>query len=350
MTKNKRKEEFKMKDRQNKVEKSFPLGSLPIRPRRLRQTQNIRALVEEVQLSKHQFIWPIFVTEIENVKTEIKSLPGVFRIPEKDLIKEINDAQKAGIKNIMLFPVIKPSKKDATGKESFCENGLMQRCIRFIKKECPEVVVFADVALDPYTTHGHDGVINDNNYVLNDETVKVLCKQSLSYAKCGVDFVCPSDMMDGRIGAIRGYLDEFNFINTGILAYSAKFASAFYGPFREAVGSGAQNLDKKSYQLSPSNPREAVREAQIDIKEGADIVMVKPGLPYLDIVTKIKEISPVPIAIYHVSGEYSMLKLGVQNKLFDEKRAVMETFMAMKRAGADIIITYYAKWACENLF
>ncbi len=326
------------------------IGHPHIRPRRLRHTQNIRSLVQEFTLNKNNLIWPIFVTEIETEKTEIKSLPGVFRIPLKDLLKEIGDAQSIGLNNIMLFPVIKKEKKDLTGKEAYSEQGLMQNCIRQIKESFPEIVLFVDVALDPYTEHGHDGITNNNNYVLNDETVEVLCKQALSYAQCGVDFVCPSDMMDGRIGAIRKYLDKHSYSNTGILAYSAKFASAFYGPFREAVGSGARNLDKKTYQLNYANSREAVRETLLDIREGADIVMVKPGLAYLDIVSKIKEISEVPIAIYQVSGEYSMLKLAAEHNIIDEKAAVYETFISMRRAGADIIITYYAKWACENLF
>lgn len=321
-----------------------------IRPRRLRQSQNIRALVQEFSLQKGNLVWPIFVTEIEEEKTEIKSLPGVFRIPPKDLLHEIREAQNVGINSIMLFPVLQKHKKDLFGKESYNENGLMQQCIRKIKETFPEIVLFVDVALDPYTEHGHDGITNEKNYVLNDETVEVLCKQSLSYAQCGVDFVCPSDMMDGRIGAIRSALDQHNYINTGILAYSAKFASAFYGPFRDAVGSGAKNLDKKTYQLNYANSREAVREAMLDIQEGADIVMVKPGLPYLDLVAKIKEVSEVPVAIYQVSGEYSMLKLAAENNIIDEKSAVYETLLSMRRAGADIIITYYAKWACENLF
>lgn len=333
-----------------KIQESLAIGHSHIRPRRLRQTPNIRALVQEFNLLKSNLVWPIFVTEIEDEKTEIKSLPGIFRIPEKNVLEEINLAMQVGVKSFMLFPRVKNEKKDLTGKEAYNENGLMQNCIRNIKKTFPDVILFADVALDPYTVHGQDGIINQDNYVLNDETIEVLCKQSLSYAQCGVDFVCPSDMMDGRIGAIRSYLDQHSYITTGILAYSAKFASSFYGPFRDAVGSGTKSTDKKTYQLNYANSREAVREAMLDIKEGADIVMIKPGLPYLDIVAKIKEMCEVPLAIYHVSGEYSMLKLAALNNIVDEKAAVMETLLSMKRAGADIIITYYAKWACENLF
>jgi porphobilinogen synthase len=320
------------------------------RPRRMRRNEAIRALVQEVHLSPNQLIWPIFVTEIEKEPTEIKSLPGVFRLPETHIVQEVQNALKLGLKHIMLFPVIHPSKKNPQGTESLNENGLMQRTIRLLKRECPEAILYADVALDPYTSHGHDGIVDSHNYVINDETVLVLREQSCSYARCGVDFVCPSDMMDGRIGAIREALDAQGFVHTAILAYSAKFASAFYGPFREAVGSGAQNLDKKTYQLSCTNPQEALREAQMDVEEGADMIMVKPGLPYLDILALIKQTVSAPLAVYQVSGEYSMLKMGAQQGLFDEKRAVWETFVALKRAGADAIITYYAKWACEHLF
>ena len=330
--------------------KKIQIGHEHIRPRRMRQSENIRKMVEETTLQKNQLVWPMFLSECDEEKKEIKSLPGIYRIPYKQIVQEIKDATQLGVQNIMIFPVIEKSKKDTLGKEASNENGFMQNCIRLIKENFPEIVLFADVALDPFTVHGHDGIIDENNCILNDETVEALCEQSLSYAKCGVDFVCPSDMMDGRIGAIRRYLDDHQYSNTSLLAYSAKFASAFYGPFREALGSGAKHLDKKSYQLNPANCREAIREVQLDIEEGADVVMVKPGLPYLDIVAKIKENSPVPVAIYHVSGEYSMLKLGVKHELFDEKKAVLETLLSMKRAGADIIVTYYAKWACENLF
>lgn len=327
------------------------IGHPHIRPRRLRSCEKIRALVQENELKKTDLIWPLFISEKGTARFSIPTLPGVDRIPYEEVLKEIELALEVGISAVMLFPVIDRNKKDLLGKESLNPNGLMQNCITLIKKTFPDLLVFGDVALDPYTTHGHDGIVNSSGqYVLNDETVEALCKQALSYAQCGIDFVCPSDMMDGRIGAIRNTLDREGCINTGILAYSAKFASSFYGPFRQAVDSGARGLDKKNYQLNPANTREALREAQLDIDEGADIIMIKPGICYLDIVSEIKKTSPVPLAIYQVSGEYSMLKLAAQNNIIDEKAAVSETLLSMKRAGADLIVTYYAKWACENLF
>lgn len=325
------------------------IGNSHIRPRRLRQNEQIRSLVQENSLQKSDLIYPMFISEKGTKKYDIPSLPGISRIPFDDLLHEIQEIQNLGIKGIMLFPVVDPSVKDPTGKESYNPNGLMQNSIRKIKENFPNILIFVDVALDPYTTHGHDGITNDAGYVLNDETVEALCKQSLSYASCGVDFVCPSDMMDGRIGAIRSALDKEGYIGTSILAYSAKFASAFYGPFREAVSSGARGLDKKTYQLNPSNSREAIKEALLDIEEGADMVMIKPGLPYLDIVTKVKSEVHIPVTIYQVSGEYALLKNAALHNLIDEKAAVYETLISMKRAGADLIITYYAKWVCENI-
>lgn len=329
--------------------KDLQIGHTQIRPRRLRLNQQIRDLVEENTLTNKDLIYPIFVSEPGTTKFEIQSLPGISRIPYQDILSEIEEINQLGIKGIMLFPVIDKNKKDLEGKESYNSNGLMQNTIRKIKEQFPNLVIFADIALDPFTTHGHDGIIDQNNYVLNDETVEVLCKQALSYAAAGVDFVCPSDMMDGRIAAIRHALDKEGFINTSILAYSAKYASAFYGPFREAVASGARGLDKKTYQLNPANCLEAIKEAKLDIEEGADIIMVKPGLPYLDILTKIKQQVDVPVAIYQVSGEYSLLKLAASHNLIDEKSAVYETMLAMKRAGANLIVTYYAKWICQNI-
>lgn len=331
---------------------TFPhlnIGNSHIRPRRLRKNENIRSLVEENTIKKSDFIYPIFISEKGTKSYEIPSLPGIARIPYELLLNEVENIINLGIKAIMLFPVIDKSKKDLTGKESYNPEGLMQNSIRKIKEKFPELILFADVALDPFTSHGHDGLINEDSYVMNDETIEVLCKQSLSYASCGIDFVCPSDMMDGRVSAIRSSLDKEGYITTSILAYSAKFASAFYGPFREAISSGARNLDKKTYQLNPSNSREAVRECLLDIQEGADMIVIKPGLPYLDIVSKLKSQSEVPIVIYQVSGEYSMLKYAASQNLIDEKSAVLETLLSMKRAGADLIISYYAKWVCENI-
>ncbi|BBH52947.1 porphobilinogen synthase [Fluviispira sanaruensis] len=327
----------------------LPIGNNHIRPRRLRINENIRSLVQENKLQKTDLILPLFISEKGTKRFDIESLPGVYRTPYDDLINEIDGIKKLGIHAIMLFPVIDISRKDLLGTEAYNPDGLIQNSIRKIKETFPDMIIFVDVALDPYTTHGHDGIINEKGYVLNDETVEVLCKQSLSYAACGVDFVCPSDMMDGRIAAIRTTLDTEGYTGTGILAYSAKYASAFYGPFREAISSGARSLDKKTYQLNPANSREAVREAILDIQEGADMVMVKPGLPYLDIVTRIKSESEVPVVIYQVSGEYAMLKCAAQNNLIDEKAAVLESLLSMKRAGADLIVTYYAKWICENI-
>ncbi|KAB8033752.1 porphobilinogen synthase [Fluviispira multicolorata] len=325
------------------------IGNAHIRPRRLRINKNIRSLVQENKLQKSDLIFPLFISEKGTKRYEIPSLSGIFRIPYDELLTEVEEIQKLGIKAIMLFPVIEGTKKDDYGTEAYNPEGLMQNCIRKIKETFPNMILFVDVALDPYTLHGHDGIIDEKGYVLNDETVEALCKQSLSYAACGVDFVCPSDMMDGRIAAIRTILDKDGYIGTSILAYSAKFASAFYGPFREAIASGARGLDKKTYQLNPANSREAIREAILDIQEGADMVMVKPGLPYLDILSKIKSQSEVPVVIYQVSGEYAMLKCAAQNNLIDEKAAVYESLISMKRAGADLIVTYYAKWLCENL-
>lgn len=329
--------------------KDLKIGHSQNRLRRLRLNSSIRDLVQEHSLHKNDLIYPIFISENGTSRYEISSLPGISRIPLQEIIDEMKEIDLLGIKGVMLFPVIDKNKKDLFGKESYNPNGLIQNAIRKIKEHFPHIILFADIALDPFTTHGHDGIVDQNNYVLNDETVEVLCKQSLSYAAAGVDFVCPSDMMDGRIAAIREALDKEGFINTSILAYSAKYASAFYGPFREAVASGARGLDKKTYQLNPTNSTEALKEAKLDIAEGADIIMVKPGLPYLDILTKIKQTVDVPIAVYQVSGEYSLLKLAAINNLIDEKAAVYETLIAMKRAGANLIVTYYAKWVCENI-
>lgn len=336
---------------QSNLTPRMEIGHPHIRPRRLRTTEKIRDLVQENHLRKSDLIWPVFVSEPGTPRFAIPTLPGVDRIPYEEVLKEVESAVQLGLCGIMLFPVIDKSKKDLLGKEALNPDGLIQKTIRQIKTHFPDLLIFADVALDPYTTHGHDGIVDaSGQYVLNDETTEVLCKQALSYAQCGIDFVCPSDMMDGRIGAIRKTLDHAGYINTGILAYTAKFASAFYGPFRQAVDSGARHLDKKTYQLNPANLREAIRETHLDIQEGADIIMVKPGICYLDILSEVKKISPVPVAIYQISGEYAMLKLAAQNNIIDEKSAVYETLLCMKRAGADTLVTYYAKWACENLF
>jgi porphobilinogen synthase len=291
----------------------------------------------------------LFIIEGENKKEKIDSMPGIERLSIDQLLIEAKEIVDLKIQAIALFPVISPDKKTLEAEESYNPDGLVQRAVRELKRSFPELAVITDVALDPYTSHGLDGVIDSDGYVLNDETVNILIKQSLSHAHAGADIVAPSDMMDGRIGAIRHALEEQGFIHTNILAYSAKYASSFYGPFRDAVGS-AGNLgksDKKTFQMDPGNSDEAIREVELDILEGADMVMIKPGLPYLDIVSKVKQTFGVPTFAYHVSGEYAMLKAASQNKWIDEKSTVLETLLCFKRAGADAVLTYYAKEAAK---
>jgi porphobilinogen synthase len=319
------------------------------RPRRLRRNPSIRSLVREAQLSVDDFIYPMFVMEGENQRVEIPSMPEAYRFTLDLLIKEIEEIYALGIKAIALFPAVPEEKKDLTGSESFNPEGLAQRAVRAIKAVIPEIIIFTDVALDPFTTHGHDGIIDDNGVILNDETVEVLVKMSISQAAAGTDFVSPSDMMDGRIGAIRQGLDANGFENVGILAYSAKYASAYYGPFRDALGSAPKSGDKKTYQMDPANAREAIKEVYLDIAEGADIVMVKPALAYLDIIAKVKEATNVPVAAYNVSGEYAMVKAAAQLGWIDEKKVMFETLLSMKRAGADIILSYHAKAVAQLL-
>lgn len=319
------------------------------RPRRLRRNPSIRSLVREAQLSVDDFIYPMFVMEGENERVEIPSMPEAYRFTLDLLVKEIEEIYALGIKAIALFPAVPEEKKDLTGSESFNPEGLAQRAVRAIKAAVPEIIIFTDVALDPFTTHGHDGIIDDNGVILNDETVEVLVKMSISQAAAGTDFVSPSDMMDGRIGAIRQGLDANGFENVGILAYSAKYASAYYGPFRDALGSAPKSGDKKTYQMDPANAREAIKEVYLDIAEGADIVMVKPALAYLDIIAKVKEATNVPVAAYNVSGEYAMVKAAAQLGWIDEKKVMFETLLSMKRAGADIILSYHAKAVAQLL-
>ena len=319
------------------------------RPRRLRRNPSIRSLVREAQLSVDDFIYPMFVMEGESERIEIPSMPEAYRFTLDLLVKEIEEIYALGIKAIAIFPAVPEDKKDLTGSESFNSEGLAQRAVRAIKAAVPEIVVFTDVALDPFTTHGHDGIIDDNGVILNDETVEVLVKMSISQAAAGTDFVSPSDMMDGRIGAIREGLDANGFENVGILAYSAKYASAYYGPFRDALGSAPKSGDKKTYQMDPANAREAIKEVYLDIAEGADIVMVKPALAYLDIIAKVKEATSVPVAAYNVSGEYAMVKAAAQLGWIDEKKVMFETLLSMKRAGADIILSYHAKAVAQLL-
>lgn len=319
------------------------------RPRRLRRNPSIRSLVREVHLSVDDFIYPMFVMEGENSRVEIPSMPEAYRFTLDLLIKEIEEIYALGIKAIALFPAVPEEKKDLTGSESFNPEGLAQRAVRAIKAVVPDIIIFTDVALDPFTTHGHDGIIDDNGVILNDETVEVLVKMSVSQAAAGTDFVSPSDMMDGRIGAIRQGLDANGFEDVGILAYSAKYASAYYGPFRDALGSAPKSGDKKTYQMDPANAREAIKEVYLDIAEGADIVMVKPALAYLDIIAKVKEATNVPVAAYNVSGEYAMIKAAAKLGWIDEKKVMLETLLSMKRAGADIILSYHAKAVAQIL-
>jgi len=278
-------------------------------------------------------------------------MPGIERLSIDQLLIEAKEIVDLKIQAIALFPVIASEKKTEDAEESYNSDGLVQRAVRALKRSFPELAVITDVALDPFTSHGQDGLIDSNGYVLNDETVDVLIKQALSHAKAGADIVAPSDMMDGRIGAIRNALEESGFIHTNILSYAAKYASSFYGPFRDAVGSSGNlgKSDKKTYQMDPGNANEAIREVELDIAEGADMVMIKPGLPYLDIVSNVKQTFGVPTFAYHVSGEYAMLKAASQNKWIDEKSTVLEALLCFKRAGADAVLTYYAKDAARWL-
>ena len=325
------------------------MSILTHRPRRLRKQEFNRSLVRENTLTANDLIYPLFVIEGENIKEKIESMPGIERLSIDQLLIEAKEIVDLKIQAIALFPVISSEKKTEDAEESYNSDGLVQRAVRALKRSFPELAVITDVALDPFTSHGQDGLIDSNGYVLNDETVKVLIKQALSHAEAGADIVAPSDMMDGRIGAIRNALEESGYKNTNILSYAAKYASSFYGPFREAVGSSESlgKSDKKTYQMDPGNANEAIREVELDINEGADMVMIKPGLPYLDIVSNVKQTFGVPTFAYHVSGEYAMLKAASQKNWIDEKSTVLETLLCFKRAGADAILTYYAKDAAK---
>ena len=327
------------------------MSILTHRPRRLRKQEFNRSLVRENTLSTNDLIYPLFIIEGENIKEKIDSMPGIERLSIDQLMIEAKEIVDLKIQAIALFPVISSEKKTEDAEESYNSDGLVQRAVRALKRSFPELAVITDVALDPFTSHGQDGLIDSNGYVLNDETVDVLIKQALSHAKAGADIVAPSDMMDGRIGAIRNALEESGFIHTNILSYAAKYASSFYGPFRDAVGSSGNlgKSDKKTYQMDPGNANEAIREVELDIAEGADMVMIKPGLPYLDILSNVKQTFGVPTFAYHVSGEYAMLKAASQNKWIDEKSTVLEALLCFKRAGADAVLTYYAKDAARWL-
>jgi porphobilinogen synthase len=325
----------------------FPHG----RPRRLRRDDFTRNLVRETTLTAHNLIYPVFLLDGQNRRELVNSMPGVERLSLDLLLPVAEQCTAMGIPAIALFPVIDASLKTPDGREAWNEQGLIPRAVRELKSRFPDLGVMTDVALDPFTSHGQDGLLDDTGYIINDDTVKVLVRQALTQAQAGVDIVAPSDMMDGRIGAIRAALEEQGLIHTRIMAYSAKYASAFYGPFRDAVGS-AGNLgksNKKVYQMDPGNSDEALREVAMDIAEGADMVMVKPGMPYLDIVRRVKDEFRVPTFAYQVSGEYAMLKAAAQNGWLDHDAVMMESLLAFKRAGADGVLTYFALNAARLL-
>ena len=321
------------------------------RMRRMRRDDFSRRLMRENRLSVDDLIYPMFVIEGENRRETIDSMPGVERVSIDQLLVEAKQCVELGIPAIALFPVVSQDKKSDDAAEAYNPDGLAQTAVRELKKAFPELGVITDVALDPFTSHGQDGLIDGSGYVLNDETVEVLVKQALSHAQAGADIVAPSDMMDGRIRAIRKVLEDNGFIHTRILSYAAKYASSFYGPFRDAVGS-AKNLaggNKYSYQMDPANSDEALHEVELDISEGADMFMVKPGMPYLDIVRRVKDEFSIPTYVYQVSGEYAMLKAAAQNGWLNEEATVMESLLGFKRAGADGILTYYAKTVAQWL-
>lgn len=329
-------------------------GSFPnARMRRMRKDEFSRRLMRENVITTNDLIYPVFVIEGENQREAVPSMPGVERLSIDLLVNEAREISALGVPAMAIFPVVGEDKKSDLAEEAFNPQGLAQRTVRAIKAAVPELGVITDVALDPFTSHGQDGLMDDSGYIINDETVEVLVKQAVSHAEAGADIVAPSDMMDGRIGSVREALEKAGYINTRILAYAAKYASSFYGPFRDAVGS-AGNLgggNKYSYQMDPANSDEALYEVALDLQEGADMVMIKPGMPYLDIVRRIKDEFKAPTYVYQVSGEYAMLKAAAQNGWLDEKAVVIESLLGMKRAGADGILTYYAKdvaqWLAE---
>ncbi|MDX1919660.1 MAG: porphobilinogen synthase [Candidatus Caenarcaniphilales bacterium] len=319
------------------------MSSFPhVRPRRLRANEAIRALVQETSLGVSNLIYPLFVMDGKKQKQEISSMPGCFRFSMDLLLEEIKEAYDLGLRTFALFPVIDPKLKSEDAKESYNPEGLIPRTLRVLKKSFNDICLITDVALDPFTSHGHDGLV-DSERILNDETVEVLCKMALVQAHAGTDIVAPSDMMDGRVKCIREYLDKNEHSETLILSYSAKFASGFYGPFRDALSSNLKFGDKKTYQLDPANAREAEKEILLDTNEGADMLMVKPGLAYLDILYRASQITHLPLIVYSVSGEYSMIKAACANGSLDEQKVVMESMLAFRRAGARGIITYHAK-------
>ncbi|MFN3603732.1 MAG: porphobilinogen synthase [Leptonema sp. (in: bacteria)] len=321
------------------------------RPRRNRKSENIRRLVRESEISVNDLVMPLFVREGKNIREPIPSMPGIYRFSPDEIVKECKEIYQLGIPAVVLFPVIPEEKKDSYAKESFNPNGLYPTTIKLIKQEIPELMIITDVAMDPYNSEGHDGLVK-NGEILNDETLEILGKMAILQAKSGADIIAPSDMMDGRVKYLRNILDQEGFTNVAILSYTAKYASSFYGPFRDALNSAPRFGDKKTYQMDPPNIREAILELELDIEEGADIVMVKPGLPYLDVVREFSKRSNVPVAVYNVSGEYSMIKAASMQGWLDYKKCVMEIMISFKRAGAKIILTYHAKeiaqWLQKN--
>jgi porphobilinogen synthase len=327
-------------------------GSFPrVRMRRMRKDVFSRRLMQENVLTTSDLIYPMFVIEGSQARTPIASMPGIERLSIDELLKEAHEVYALGIPAIALFPVPDASTKSLDGREAWNAEGLIQRTVRAVKSALPALGVITDVALDPYTTHGQDGIIDERSYVINDTTIDALVKQALSHAQAGADIVAPSDMMDGRIGEIRDALEAAGYIHTRILAYSAKYASSFYGPFRDAVGSATSlgKGDKSTYQMDPANSDEALYEVGLDLEEGADMVMIKPGMPYLDIVRRVKECFGAPTYVYQVSGEYAMLKAAADHGWLDERAVVMESLLSIKRAGADGILTYFAKSAARWL-
>jgi porphobilinogen synthase len=316
------------------------------RPRRLRRTENIRSLVRETHLTVNDLIYPFFICEGENIKQEVRSMPEVYRFSIDKVLEEIKEATQLGIKAVLLFGI--PDKKDEVGTSAYIEKGIIQKAVRAIKDKFPELIVITVVCLCEYTSHGHCGIIK-NGEVDNDLTLEVLAKIAVSHAKAGADIVAPSDMMDGRVGRIREALDEAGFSHVAIMSYAVKYCSAFYGPFREAAESAPKFGDRRSYQMDPANSREALREASLDIEEGADIIMVKPAMPYLDIIKMLRNEFNYPIAAYQVSGEYAMIKAASKLGWLDEEKILWESLISIKRAGADLIITYFAKKIAEKL-
>ena len=318
------------------------------RPRRLRVNKAIRNLVRETKLNVEDLIYPLFIVEGEGIKSEISSLPDVYHFSVDMLENEIKEISKLGIEHIILFGIPHDHEKDTCGSESYNDNGIIQRAVRKIKEINSDINVITDVCMCEYTSHGHCGILNENGYVNNDITLQYLTKIAISHAKAGADMIAPSDMMDGRIGALRKGLDEAGFENIGIMSYSVKYASTFYGPFREAAKSAPSFGDRKTYQMDPANSNEALIESELDMLEGADILMVKPALSYLDVIRRVKDNFELPLAAYNVSGEYAMLKSAVKNGILSED-AIYESVMSIKRAGADIIITYFAKYLAKTI-